>query len=149
MVPDIFTLPPPLPPPPPIKKFLAVLMNWYYVCFFPGAWVHATIQRISKYYIFQVLTFYDWNFLLKFRLSTVWRVSSLIFYKSSKSLDGAPYKMDVRCIRFTRSISQKNCIVPFNVSGLYNLGTDTLQKPRDKIAWVSATLHGWLKALLF
>lgn len=46
-------------------------VNCYYNCFFPGAWVHATIQRISKYYIFQVLTFYDWNFLLKFRLSTV------------------------------------------------------------------------------
>ena len=38
--------------------------------------------------------------------------------------------------------------VPFNVSGLRTLGPDTLQKLRDKAAWVSATLHGWLKVLL-
>ena len=38
--------------------------------------------------------------------------------------------------------------VPFNVSGFCTLGPDTLQKPRDKTAWVSATLHGWLKVLL-
>ena len=35
--------------------------------------------------------------------------------------------------------------VPFNFSGLYNLVPGTLRKPRDKIAWISATLHGWLK----
>ena len=30
--------------------------------------------------------------------------------------------------------------VSFSVSSLYNLGPDTLLKPRDKIAWVSTTL---------
>ena len=39
--------------------------------------------------------------------------------------------------------------VPFNVSCLCNLGPSTLQKPWVKIAWVLATLHGWLKVLLF
>ena len=39
--------------------------------------------------------------------------------------------------------------VPLNVSGLCNLGPDTLRKLRDKIAWVSAILHGRLKILLF
>ena len=43
----------------------------------------------------------------------------------------------------------RTAIVRFNVSGLCNLGPETLQRPRDKIAWVSATLHGWLKVLLF
>ena len=38
--------------------------------------------------------------------------------------------------------------VPFYVSSLCNLGPDTLRKPRDNIAWVSATLHDWLKVLL-
>ena len=42
-----------------------------------------------------------------------------------------------------------NYTVPFNVSGLCNLGPDHLsRKPRDKIAWVSVTLHDWLKVLL-
>ena len=38
---------------------------------------------------------------------------------------------------------------PSNVSCLCNLGSNTLQNLRDKIAWVLTKLHGLLKVLLF
>ena len=59
------------------------------------------------------------------------------------------WRLEIPCVCIVYRHGNCSWRVPFNVSGLCNLGTDTLQKPRDKIAWVSATLHGWLKALLF
>ena len=54
----------------------------------------------------------------------------------------------------TRSATKKLLDIPFiwivwfNVSGLRNLGPNTLRKPQDKTAWVLATLNAWLKVLL-
>ena len=42
----------------------------------------------------------------------------------------------------------QNVTVLFNVSGLCNLGPDTLRKPRDNIVCETAILHGWRKVLL-
>ena len=55
--------------------------------------------------------------------------------------------------RFLRKSSKPGNVVlipfvPFNVSCSCSLDTDTLQKLWVKIAWVLATLHGWLKILL-
>ena len=55
--------------------------------------------------------------------------------------------------RFLRKSSKPGNVVlipfvPFNVSCSCSLDTDTLRKLQVKIAWVLATLHGWLKILL-
>ena len=93
-----------------------------------------------------------------------WLIYQLLVHKSQSSLFKAP-PLDPASPAFflkflfhlpspfvsippTFKIFQTVPPAPFNVSGLCNLGSDTLREPVDKIAWVSATLHGWLKVLL-